>query len=82
MYRKLRYVSKRYKLIQLIVQVKYHVNVIYSLGADTRIHTHTHKHTDKAISRNQARASLRPALASFKNVYGPILRVDDKNKLV
>ena len=55
MYRKLRYVSKCNKLVQLVVQVKYHVNVIYSLGGRyTRArphmcthacaHTHTHTH--------------------------------------
>ena len=38
MYRKLRYISKCNKLVQLVVQVKYHVNVIYNLGGG---HTHT-----------------------------------------
>ena len=39
MQRKLHYVSKHNKLVQLVVQV-YHMNVIYSLGGrDT--HTHT-----------------------------------------
>ena len=41
MHRKLHYVSKCNKLVQLVVQVKYHVNVIYSLKGG-----HTHKHTD------------------------------------
>ena len=56
MRRKLRYVSKCNKLVQLVVLVQYHVNVIYSLGGG-----HTHTHADmptsqtKAISRNQAR---------------------------
>ena len=34
-HRKLRYISKHNKRVQLVVQVQYHVNVIYSLGADT-----------------------------------------------
>ena len=41
----LRYISK---LVQLVVQVQYHVNIIYSLGQ-----THTHIPQTKAISRNQ-----------------------------
>ena len=42
-HRKLRYVSN--KLVQLIVLVQYHVNVIYSLGGG---HTHARagRHTD------------------------------------
>ena len=48
-HRKLRYVSKRNKLVQLVVQVKYHVNVIYSLGGR---HTQTSMSRTKAISRN------------------------------
>ena len=33
------------KLVQLVVLVQYHVNVIYSLGdRDTHAHTHTHTH--------------------------------------
>ena len=40
-HRKLRYVSKHNKLVQLVVQVQYHVNVIHSLGGG-----HTHTHTD------------------------------------
>ena len=44
MHRKLRYVFKHNKLVQLVVLVQYHVNVINSLRADT--HTHTHAHTD------------------------------------
>ena len=39
MHKKLRYVSKCNKLVQLVVQVQYHMNVIYSLGGG---HTHTH----------------------------------------
>ena len=54
-YRKLRYVSKHNKLVQLVVQVEYHMNVIYSLGGR---HTHAHANIPtsrtKAISRNQA----------------------------
>ena len=37
-HRKLRYGSKRNKLVQLVGQVQYHKNVIYSLGGG---HTHT-----------------------------------------
>ena len=59
MHRKLHYVSKCSKLVQLVVKVQYHVNVIYSLGGG---HTHTHAHIPtlktKAISRNQAHVSL------------------------
>ena len=64
MHRKLQYVSKRNKLVQLVVLVQYHVNVIYSLGGG---HTHANIPTlrTKAISRNQARAGLRaPGLTS------------------
>ena len=64
MHRKLRYVSKHNKLVQLVVQVQYHMNVIYSLGGG-----HTHRHTDmqtKAISRNQVHVGLWPAHAWFK----------------
>ena len=78
-HRKLHYVSKCNKLVQLVIQVKYHVNVIYSFGADTHTHarthahthTHTHTHTGiptsqtKVISRNQA---LWPACAWFNNL--------------
>ena len=51
MHRKLRYVSKRNKLVQLVVQVKYHVNVIYSLGGG-HTHTHARKHTDLVDKSN------------------------------
>ena len=40
MHRNLRYVCKCNKLVQLVVQVKYHVNVSYSLGGG---HTHTYQ---------------------------------------
>ena len=42
-------VSKHSKLVQLVVQVKYHVNVIYSLGGR---HTDTHTHTNIADKSN------------------------------
>ena len=41
MYRKLRHISKHNKLVQLVVKVKYHMNVIKASGADTHKHTHT-----------------------------------------
>ena len=50
MHSKLRYVSKRNKLAQLVVQVKYHVNVIYSLGGG---HTHTHRHAYRRCGQKQ-----------------------------
>ena len=62
MHRKFCYIYKHNKLVQLVVQVKYHVNVIYSLGVGTYTHTHTRTHANiptswtKAISRNQAHA--------------------------
>ena len=49
MYRKLRYVSKRNKIIQLVVQVKYYVNA-------SGVGTHAHTQTDFADKSNQARA--------------------------
>ena len=63
MHRKLRYVSKRNKLVQMVAQVQYNVNVIYSLGADTDRHTDV---ADKSNIKNQARAGLWPALSWFK----------------
>ena len=48
--RKLYYVSKYNKLAQLVVQVQYHVIIIYSLG--TEIHTYTRRHTDVAGKSN------------------------------
>ena len=39
------YVSTRNKLFQLVIQVQYHVNVIYSLGGG-------HTHTDVADKSN------------------------------
>ena len=35
------YISKYNKLVQLVIKVWYHINVIYSLGAGTHIHRHT-----------------------------------------
>ena len=58
-HRKLCYVSKRNKLVQLIVQVQYHMNVIYSLGGK---HTHILTSRTKAISRNQAQLAGEPGL--------------------
>ena len=55
MHIKLHYVSKYNKLVQLVVQVQYHMNVIYSPRGR---HTHIPTSQTKAISRNQARASL------------------------
>ena len=41
MHRKLHYISKCNKLVQLVVQVQYDVNVIYGLrGRDTHAHAH------------------------------------------
>ena len=51
------YVSKCNKLVQLGVQVKYHMNVIYNLGGgDTPANIPTLR--TKAILRNQAHAGL------------------------
>ena len=51
MRRKLRYISKCNRLVQLVVQVQYHVTVIYSLrGGHTHTHVHTHTNVvDKAF---------------------------------
>ena len=46
MNRKLHYISKCNELVQLVVQVKYHVNVFIVLGVDTCTHRHTN-FTDK-----------------------------------
>ena len=46
-HRKLRYVSKRTKHVQLVVQVQYHVNITYSLGS-RHAHARAHTHTDLA----------------------------------
>ena len=43
-------------------------------GADTQTHTHPTLQT-KAISRNQERASLRPARAWFNNPINPAAAV-------
>ena len=48
MYRKLHYVSEHNKLVQLVVKVKYHVNIFIVLGAGT----HTHTRTDIADKSN------------------------------
>ena len=65
-HRKLPCVSKRNKLVQLVVQVQYHLNVIYCLGGgDAHIHILTLR--TKAISKNQARAS-QTARTWFKNI--------------
>ena len=50
-HRKFRYVSKRNKLVQLVVQVNYHVNVIYSLGGG-HTYTHANTHTNVADKSN------------------------------
>ena len=51
----LHYVSKHSKLAQLIIQVQYRVNVIYSLGVDTQ--THIRGYLQKVTLRSQAHAT-------------------------
>ena len=58
-HRKLHYVSKCNKLVQLVVQVQYHVNAIYSLEGG---HTHIPTLQTKAISRNQVHGQHAPGL--------------------
>ena len=50
-HRKLCYISKSNKLVQLVVQVQYHVNAINRLGGG-HTHTHAHTHTDVADKSN------------------------------
>ena len=66
-HRKLRYISKYNKLVQLVAQIKYHVNVIYSLGGR---HKYTHMPTlwTKTISRNKVHAGLWLVCTWFKNL--------------
>ena len=78
MQRKLRYISKRNKLAQLVVLAQYHVNVIYSLGGR---HTHTNVNIPtsrtKAISRNQ----VLPVLCKYKysnNIIMPCIQYKHK----
>ena len=75
MHRKLRHVSKRNKFIQLVVQVQYHVNVIYSLGGrHTRTHARTHKQTYQRRGQKQFQETKRvlaegwrvPGLKAYK----------------
>ena len=77
MHRKFHYISKFNKLVQLVVQVKYHVNVIYSLSGE---HTHTSILIlqTKTTSRNQACAGQRLACVWFKNYkcIGTTLKID------
>ena len=60
MHRKLHYISKCNKLVQLVVQVLYHKNVIYSLGGG---HTHTHAHTHTKLRGQKQFQEARRALA-------------------
>ena len=63
MHGKLRYVSKCNKLVQLVVQVKYHVNVIYNLGGG---HTQTYqRHGQKQFQETRCM----PAFGWFKKNY-------------
>ena len=64
--RKLHYVSKYSSLAQLVVQVQYNVNIIYSLGAET--HTYTHRHTDVADKSNFKKPGVRQPKASARLV--------------
>ena len=43
----LTFLLKHNKLVKLVVQVKYHMNVIYSLGGG---HTHTNTHTHNNLT--------------------------------
>ena len=52
MQRKFHYVPKHNKLVQLVVEVQYHVNVIYSLGG-------RHTHTDVADKSNFKKLGMR-----------------------
>ena len=53
MHRKLHFISKCNKLVHLVVQAQYHVNVIYGLrGRHTHAQTQTHTHTDVADKSN------------------------------
>ena len=55
MHRKLRYISK---LVQLVVQVHYHMNVIYKfVGEHTHMHAHTH--TDVTDTSNFKKPGMR-----------------------
>ena len=70
MHRKLRYVSKHNELVQLVVQVQYHVNVIYGFGGEhthtdfaggthARMHTHIPTSRTKAISKTRHAPDLK-----------------------
>ena len=51
------YICKHNKLVQLVVQVKYHMNVIYSLWGQAHTHTHTHTNiVDKSNFKKSRRA--------------------------
>ena len=65
MHRKFYYVSKCNRLVQLVVQVQYHMNVIYSLWGG-----HTHRRTNVADKSNFKKpgACLQLVRAWFKNI--------------
>ena len=71
MHRKLHYISKCNKLVQLVVQVQYNMNVIYSLRGT---HTHACTHTDVADKSNFKKPGNSTQLISkvgflFKTVF-------------
>ena len=60
--------AKCNKLVQLVVQVLYHVNVIHSLGG-ARTHTHTDFADKAVISRNQTRALAAIKMQALEKIY-------------
>ena len=69
MHRKLRYVSKRNKLVQLVVQIQYHVNVIYSLRGRTHIRTHARTHAHTHTYRRRGQKQLQETIDCIYTIY-------------